>query len=279
MNQVWMITGANRGLGAAIAKAALAAGAEVVATGRDVQQIHRALGESPKLAVYALDVANEAQVADVVHAATTRFGRIDVLVNNAGYGHLQVFEETTSEDVHKQFETNVFGLMAVTRQVMSGMRERRQGRIFNISSISGRKGAFGSALYSASKFAVEGFSQSIADELAPFNVFVTSVSPGFFRTDFLDQSSAHYGITSRIDDYADAVSAFRAFTAERNHAQSGDPDRLAQVLLQLASSDRPPVSFVVGTDAVEYSTMASQEQLTTIEAWRSLSVSTDGDWS
>ena len=277
MSKVWFITGATRGIGAEIAKAALAAGNQVVATGRKPQAATQALGTSEDLLPVALDVTREEQVKAAVQAAIERFGRIDVLVNNAGFGHLGVFEESTREEIRAQFETNVFGLMAVTQAVVPGMRERRSGRIFNISSVSGLKGVFGASIYCASKFAVEGFSQSIADELAPFGVFVTSVSPGFFRTDFLDPSSVKYS-GKGISDYAQRLEEFRAFHDERSHTQAGDPAKLAKVVLHLAEVEKPPVSFVAGSDAVEWAQNSMKAFQAQIDEWSELSVSTDGDW-
>ena len=212
-----------------------------------------------------------------MQAAIERFGRIDVLVNNAGFGHLGVFEESMRKEIRAQFETNVFGLMAVTQAVIPGMRERRSGRIFNISSVSGLKGVFGASIYCASKFAVEGFSQSIADELAPFGAFVTSVSPGFFRTDFLDPSSVKYS-GKGISDYAQRLEEFRAFHDERSHTQAGDPAKLAKVVLHLAEVEKPPVSFVAGSDAVEWAQNSMKAFQAQIDEWRELSVSTDGVW-
>src|SRR5687768_14177399 len=174
MTKTWFVTGAARGIGAAIVQAALNAGDRVVATVRDPRKIRHAFSAGPdRLLVLALDVTQETQVPATVEAAIKQFGRIDVLVNNAGYGQLGVFEESRPDEVHRQFSTNVFGLMAVTRSVLPGMRKQRSGRIFNLSSVSGLKGVFGASLYCASKFAVEGFSQSIAEELAPFGVYVT----------------------------------------------------------------------------------------------------------
>jgi NAD(P)-dependent dehydrogenase (short-subunit alcohol dehydrogenase family) len=277
MSKVWFITGATRGIGAEIAKATLAAGNQVVATGRKPEAATQALGASEDLLPVALDVTREEQVKAAMQAAIERFGRIDVLVNNAGFGHLGVFEESTQEEIRAQFETNVFGLMAVTQTVIPGMRERRSGRIFNISSVSGLKGVFGASLYCASKFAVEGFSQSIADELAPFGVFVTSVSPGFFRTDFLDPSSLKYSGES-IGDYAQRLEEFRAFHDQRSHTQAGDPAKLAKVILHLAEVEKPPVSFVAGSDAAEWAQNSMKAFQAQIDEWRELSVSTDGDW-
>jgi NAD(P)-dependent dehydrogenase (short-subunit alcohol dehydrogenase family) len=278
MNKTWFITGATRGIGAAIAKAALDAGNKVVATGRKLEAVNQALGTAENLLPLALDVTRADQVEIAVRTAIERFGRIDVLVNNAGYGLMGPFEETAPEDIRAQFETNVFGLMAVTRAVMPGMRQQRSGRIFNISSVAGLKGVWGASPYNASKFAVEGFSQAIAQELAPFGVCVTSVSPGFFRTDFLDLSSAKYS-GGAITDYAQTMAEFRAFHDDRNRTQAGDPAKLAAVLLDLAEREKPPVSFVAGSDALEWAAGAIQQQQTQLDAWRDLSASTDGIWT
>ncbi len=277
MSKIWFITGATRGMGAEIAKAALASGNQVVATGRRADAVTKALGTSDNLFVTELDITREDQVKNAVEAAINRFGRIDVLVNNAGYGHLGVFEETSLEDIRAQYNTNVFGTMAVTQAVIPFMRKQRSGRIINISSVAGLKGVFGGSIYNSSKFAVEGFSQSIAEELAPFGVFVTVVSPGFFRTDFLDLSSVKYSKVG-ISDYSEALAEFRYFHDNRNHFQAGDPAKLASVVLHLVQVEKPPVSFVAGTDAVDWATSAINQKQDQLDEWRDLSVSTDGTW-
>ena len=202
-----------------------------------------------------------------------------MLVNNAGYGQLGVFEETTPEQIRTQFETNVFGLMAVTRAVVPIMRKQRSGRVFNISSVAGLRGAFGVSAYNSSKFAVEGFSQVLAQELSPFGVNVTVISPGFIRTDFLDQSSIKYSEGQSIPDYAKALADFRSFMENRSHQQAGDPAKLAAVIVHLAEVEKPPVSFVAGSDAVEMATNAIKARQEQIDQWRELSVSTDGSWA
>jgi NAD(P)-dependent dehydrogenase (short-subunit alcohol dehydrogenase family) len=278
MSKVWFITGATRGIGAEIAKAALAAGEQVVATGRRLDALTKALGTAENLFATELDVTNEGQVKAAVQAAVERFGRIDMLVNNAGYGQVGVFEETPLAEIRAQYETNVFGLMAVTQAVIPLMRKQRSGRIFNISSVAGLKGKFGRSTYASSKFAVVGFSQAIAEELAPFGVYVTCVLPGAFRTDFLDASSIRYSDTT-IDDYAKPWADLRASFAARNHNQPGDPAKLARVILHLAQVEKPPVAFLAGSDAVEWAESAMKDQQAEFDAWRDLTVSSDGDWS
>ena len=280
MASTWFVTGAGRGMGAEIARAALAAGHNVAATARDPARITRAFdADSTRLLALPLDVSNEGQVRSAVEAAVKHFGGLDVLVNNAGYGQLGVFEELSPDQVRAQFETNVFGLMAVTRAVIPLMRKQRHGRIFNISSVAGRQGVFGSSIYAASKFAVEGFSQGLAEELRGFGVFVTAVAPGFFRTDFLDPSSVQYEGHAPIAEYADGMKKFREFHNARNHTQIGDPAKLGALLVRLAKLDNPPAALVAGSDAVEWALSVIRNVETQIEASRELSVSTDGDWS
>jgi NAD(P)-dependent dehydrogenase (short-subunit alcohol dehydrogenase family) len=283
MSKTWFITGASRGIGAAIARAALSAGNRVVATGRHPEAVRSALADvsgaqDSNLLVLPLDITDAQQIQAAVGAAVERFGRIDVLVNNAGYGQLGVFEQTTEADVRAQYETNVFGMMAVTRAVAPLMREQRDGRIITISSVAGLKGVFGGSIYNSSKFAVEGFAQAIAEELAHFNVHVTAVAPGFFRTDFLDPSSAKY-TDNAISDYNEPLAQFLQFHHDRSHNQAGDPAKLGEVIVHLTEIDDPPVSFVAGSDAVEWALTAIEERREQVERWRDLSVSTDGTWS
>jgi len=279
MQKTWFITGAGRGLGADIAKAALRAGDRVVAAGRSRAALSDRLGPNgERLLAVELDVNNEAQAQAAVDAAVARFGTIDVLVNNAGYGHLGLFEETTVQDVHAQFGTNLFGVFSVTRAVLPVMRAARKGRIFNVSSLAGMRGvAFGS-LYCASKFALEGFSESLAQEVAPFGIQVTIVEPGPFRTEFLSAESIRYGAHA-IADYDEQRTALRASFEQRNGRQPGDPQKLAEAVVRLASEAQPPMRFVAGTiafDSIKVKLDAMQAEL---ERWRPLSVGTDGEFA
>ena len=279
MQKTWFITGAGRGLGADIAKAALRAGDRVVAAGRSRAALSDRLGPNgERLLAVELDVNNEAQAQAAVDAAVARFGTIDVLVNNAGYGHLGLFEETTVQDVHAQFGTNLFGVFSVTRTVLPVMRAARKGRIFNVSSLAGMRGvAFGS-LYCASKFALEGFSESLAQEVAPFGIQVTIVEPGPFRTEFLSAESIRYGAHA-IADYDEQRTALRASFEQRNGRPPGDPEKLAEAVVRLASEAQPPMRFVAGTiafDSIKVKLDAMQAEL---ERWRPLSVGTDGEFA
>ena len=277
--KAWFVTGAARGLGAGIARAALDAGDRVVVAGRNRDALIKAFGpDSDTVLSVALDVTDAASVAAAVEAAMARFGRIDVLVNNAGYGHLGIFEETTAQDARAQFDTNVFGLFEMTRAVLPVMRAQRSGHVFNVSSVGGMVGGASGGIYCASKFAIEGFSESIAQEVGPFGVHVTIVEPGFFRTDFLDATSVVYA-ANPIADYAQASAALRGFYEARSHNQAGDPAKLGQALVAIANAENPPVRWAAGTDAVGMIESKIAGLTTELETWRDLSQSTDGDFA
>ena len=277
--KTWFVTGAARGLGAGIARAALDAGDRVVVAGRNRDALIKAFGpDSDTVLSVALDVTDAVAIAAAVEAAMARFGRIDVLVNNAGFGLLGAVEEATADEVRKLYETNVFGLFDMTRAVLPVMRAQRSGRVFNVSSVGGMVGGASGAIYCASKLAIEGFSESVAQEVGPFGVHVTIVEPGFFRTDFLDATSVVYA-ANPIDDYAQASAALREFYEARSHNQAGDPAKLGQALVTLANAENPPVRWAAGTDAVGMIEGKIAGLTTELDAWRDLSVSTDGDFS
>jgi len=276
MSKTWFITGAARGLGAAIAHAALAAGDNVVVSGRRIevlQSVFAPYGE--RVLAVALDVSDEAQALAAVDTAVAHFGRIDVLVNNAGYGQLAPFEENFASDADQQFATNVFGVFNVCRAVLPLMRKQRSGRVFNLSSMGGLLGMGGAALYCASKFAVEGFSESLAQEVAPFGITVTLVEPGVFRTDFLDPSSAVFGDRG-LADYATFTAKVKGASAAYNHQQTGNPAKLGAALVYLANHEQPPLRYLAGTDAYQQVRDKLTGMLAHIEQWRELSSSTDG---
>jgi NAD(P)-dependent dehydrogenase (short-subunit alcohol dehydrogenase family) len=276
--RTWFITGSNRGIGLEIARAALATGDRVVATARHRQSVIEALGERDDVLALDLDVTDKPQIAAAVDAATTRFGGIDVLVNNAGYGHLGLFEQTTDTEVRAQFDTNVFGLMDVTRAVLPVMRAQRSGHVLNLSSIAGITGFAMAGLYCASKFAVEGFSLSLAEEVRQFGIHVTLVAPGFVRTDFFDPSSMVLGDAS-VPDYAAYDEALRAAYLPMNHQQPGDPARLAQAVLRLVGSEQPPTRWAAGSDAVHMVDERLTHLKSELDAARTLSASVDGAWT
>jgi NAD(P)-dependent dehydrogenase (short-subunit alcohol dehydrogenase family) len=279
MQKTWFITGASRGLGVTIAKAALQAGDRVVATARKREDIVKGLGaDNDQLLGVALDVTDAAQAQAAVHAAVSRFGSIDVLVNNAGYGHLGFFEENTIQDAQAQFATNLFGVFNVTWAALPVMRAARKGRIFNLSSIAGILGVESCSLYSASKFALEGFSESLSKEVAPFGLFVTIVEPGPFRTDFLTRESLRFGDTV-VADYDDRRDQRRAYFEQRNGQQAGDPAKLAGALVRLANEAEPPMRFIAGSMAVNAADAKLAGMLAELERWRELSVGTDGHYA
>lgn len=274
---VWFVTGASRGIGAELARAVLNAGHSVVATGRNPSAVADALSgdrNSPRLLVHSLDVSNPAQAEAATAAAIARFGRIDVLVNNAGYGQLGYFEEIAASQIDLQFATNVFGLMHVTRAVLPVMRKQRAGRILNVASMAGAHGIAGASIYCSSKFAVEGFSAALALEVEPFGIKVTVVEPGSTRTDFLDNSSVHFG-AHVIDDYSTISAALRSSTEQYSHQQGGDPARVAAALLELAGAEEPPLHFPTGSDALARIRAALERRLGEMKQWASLSDSVD----
>ncbi|SIT51495.1 Dehydrogenase [Paraburkholderia piptadeniae] len=272
--RVWFITGASRGLGALIAQAALADGNAVVAAGRKVDAIVERLGESPALLPVALDVTDEAQAKAAVAAAIEKFGRIDVLINNAGFGLLAAVEESSDADVRRMYDTNVFGLLNVTRAVLPVMRKQRSGHVINMSSIGGYRAAAGFGVYSSTKFAVEGITESLHAELKPLGIHATVVEPGYFRTDFLDASSLVVG-KDIIDDYDDTSGKVRRFAVGMNHNQPGDPEKLATALITLVDAQTPPLRLPLGTDTLK--AIADKNAYVTAETqtWSALSQSTD----
>jgi NAD(P)-dependent dehydrogenase (short-subunit alcohol dehydrogenase family) len=270
--KVWFITGAGRGMGVDIARAALAAGHAVVATGRDIARLSKALGTFGQLLTVKLDVTRPDDAQTAVRAAIHRFGRIDVLVNNAASFYAGYFEELTPEQLEQQLAASLTGPMNVTRAVLPVMRKQRSGHILSISSTAGLVGfEFGSA-YAASKFGLEGWMASLAPEVAPFGIATTVVNPGFFRTELLTEQSTTYAAPS-IPDYAERRAQQLAFWRGHNGKQSGDPAKLAQALLTITDQARPPLRFVAGTDALATAeqVVATLEQQ--IDAFRDLSSS------
>jgi NAD(P)-dependent dehydrogenase (short-subunit alcohol dehydrogenase family) len=272
--RTWFITGASRGFGELIAKKALAAGDAVIATARKTEGLAERFGNHPNLLAVKLDVTNEQQAHQAVAEGIRRFGQIDILVNNAGYGLLAGVEEATQEEIEPLFATNVFGLLAVTRAVLPHMRRRRSGHVINLSSIGGYEAYHGWGVYGATKFAVEGLSEALHQELKPLGVHVTVVEPGFFRTDFLDSLSL-IRTTNEIDDYADTVGAMRHFATGANHAQPGDPAKLADTFLTLVNAQNPPLRLPLGSDTVARIEQKNRSVAAELAQWRTVALSTD----
>ena len=272
--KTWFITGASRGFGALIAERALANGDNVVATARNPAAVTQRLGNHPNLLAVALDVTDEEQAKAAAARAIDRFGQIDVLLNNAGFGLLGAVEEATSAEIEALYRTNVFGLLAVTRAVLPYMRARRSGRILNISSIGGYRSGAGFGVYCSTKFAVEGLSEALYAELAPLGIHVTVVEPGYFRTDFLDSTSLTVSPSS-IADYSETAGAVRTRAAGLNHGQPGDPNRLAEVLVDFVDAPNPPVRLPLGSDTVAAIEAKHASDAAILAEWRKVSVSTD----
>jgi NAD(P)-dependent dehydrogenase (short-subunit alcohol dehydrogenase family) len=270
--KVWFVTGAGRGMGVDIAKAALTAGNAVVATGRRPEAIEQVLlgGAQEDLLVVKLDITSPADAQAAVQAAVERFGRIDVLVNNAGNFYAGFFEEISPEDFRAQIETTLFGPLNVTRAVLPVMRAQRSGLVMAISSTAGIVGQEFCTAYAASKFGVEGWIESLTPEVAPFGIRTMVVEPGFFRTELLTPESTNYAEPS-IDDYAERTKQTVAVWNSMNGQQGGDPAKLANALVQLASQDEPPLRFAAGADAIATVEQKAKDLLAQADAYRELS--------
>ncbi|MEB0012289.1 oxidoreductase [Glaciimonas sp. Gout2] len=271
---VWFITGCSTGFGRELALQVLARGWRVVVTARDQARVaDLAVGANGHALALALDVTDSAQITAAVKAAEDHFGAIDVLVNNAGYGYQSSVEEGDEAEIRAQFDANVFGLFAMTRAVLPGMRARHKGHILNITSVAGKVGFPGSGYYAASKHAVEGFSDSLASEVAPLGIHVTCIEPGPFRTDWAGRSLKQ--TPNLIADYADTAGVRLKGTAASSGDQPGDPQRAAAAMILVTETKNPPHHLVLGTfgvDAVSKKLKAGLEQ---IEAWRATSIGTD----
>jgi NAD(P)-dependent dehydrogenase (short-subunit alcohol dehydrogenase family) len=270
--KVWFITGAGRGMGVDIAKTALAAGNAVVATGRNTDAVAKAVGEADDLLVVKLDVTSTQDAEAAVKAAVDRFGGIDVLVNNAASFYAGFFEELTPEQIERQLAVSLIGPMNVTRAVLPVMRKQRSGHIVTISSLAGLAGFEYNTAYSASKFGVDGWMESLAPEVEPFGIHTTVVNPGFFRTELLTKESTNYAPAS-IEDYAERNAAQREFFESMNGKQGGDPAKLAQALLTIADQEQPPFRFIAGADAIALAEEKLAERQQQIDAYRDLSTS------
>jgi NAD(P)-dependent dehydrogenase (short-subunit alcohol dehydrogenase family) len=271
---VWFITGCSTGFGHELAKLVLARGWRAVVTARDDARAADAVqGAGDRALALGLDVTEPRQIVAAVQAAQNRFGGIDVLVNNAGYGYQAAVEEGDDGEIRAQFETNVFGLFALTRAVLPGMRARRSGYVISLSSVAGFVGFPGSGYYAATKHAVEGWSDALAAEVAPLGIRVTCVEPGPFRTDWAGRSLRQ--TPSRIADYAETVAARLRRTSENSGHQAGDPVRAARAMIALTEHANPPRHLVLGAWGYDAVTKSLKTRLAEIEAWRETSLGTD----
>jgi NAD(P)-dependent dehydrogenase (short-subunit alcohol dehydrogenase family) len=275
--KVWFITGAGRGMGVDFAKAALATGHAVVATGRDSDRVSKALGKSNDLLPVKLDVTSRADGEAAVRAALDRFKRIDVLVNNAASFYAGYFEELTPEQIERQLAASLIGPMNVTRAVLPVMRKQRSGHIISISSSAGLAAGFEFvSAYAASKFGLEGWMESLHAEVVPFGIATTIVNPGFFRTELLTEQSTNYAEPS-IEDYDERRAKQLEFWKAQNGRQCGDPEKLARALITIASQQPPPRRFIAGADAIATAEQKIADLKAQIDANRELSTSLDFD--
>lgn len=271
MSNVWFITGAARGMGVDLAKAALQAGHRVVGTARDAFKVTAALGKHENLLALSLDVTDEAASVAAAQAAVERFGSIDVLVNNAGNFYAGYFEEISDRQMRLQMETNFFGPLNVTRAILPVMRAQRSGHIFTITSAAGLIGQEFCAAYAASKFALEGWMESLRYDLEPFGIHTTTVEPGFFRTELLVEGASSIWPELSIEDYKDRTTATIAAWKGMNGKQGGDPAKLGAALVTLVALDTPPLRFVAGADVVTGVEEKAALLLAQVDAHRDLS--------
>ena len=277
MSKVWFVTGASAGIGAGVVKAALEAGDRVVATARNLEKLRSAVGQRRATgSPWCRWTSRASSRHDRPSPPPSKFGRIDVLVNNAGYSLLGNFESFTQAQLEQQIATNFWGVVHVMRAALPVMRRQGSGHVFNVSSMAGVIGYGTASAYAAAKFAVEGFSLSVGQEVAQFGIKVTLVEPGFFRTDLLAPQSAVYGELA-VEGY-DAPAAVKAQWEGYHHKQSGDPAKLGQALVQLAGMASPPKQFFAGSDAVTGITADLKPRLAEVEAHQALSASTDGEF-
>ncbi|MGW7538175.1 oxidoreductase [Amycolatopsis sp. NPDC054798] len=271
---VWFITGCSTGLGRALATAVLERGLRAVVTARDPERVADLVAAHPGRALaVALDVTDQQQIANAVSEAERVFGRIDVLVNNAGYGYLAAAEEGEDAEIRALFDANVFGLMAMTRAVLPGMRARRSGHVVSVSSLGGLAAFGATGYYHATKFAVEGFTESLAAEVGPLGIGVTIVEPAAFRTNWSGPSMRESSI--RIDDYADTAGARRTSTLATYGKQPGDPDRAATAVIEAVNSAEPPLRLLLGRAAYDIATARLDTLRTTFDDWRDVTLSAD----
>lgn len=271
---VWFITGCSTGLGRALAQAVLQHGHRVVVTARNPAQVEDIVARFVKTSLVAqLDVASFSQIRLAVGAAEKAFGRIDVLVNNAGYGYLAAVEEGEDQKIRDMFETNFFGLAALIRRVLPGMRERRRGHIINISSVGGLLGNPGAGYYNATKFAVEGLSEALAKEVEPLGIRVTVVEPGPFRTDWAGRSLKQ--VQNPIEAYAGTAGARRAQISGYSGRQPGDPARAAAAIIRIVESESPPQNLVLGKDGLKRVREKLDRFCASMKQWEAVSAGAD----
>ncbi|WP_240415107.1 oxidoreductase [Paenibacillus periandrae] len=273
MSKVWLITGSSRGLGRSIAEAVLAHGDQLIATARKTEQLADLVAQyGDQVRAVTLDVTSPEQAEAAVQAAVEAFGRLDVVVNNAGYGNMSSIEETSFEDFHAQIDTNLWGVINVTKAALPVLRKQKSGHIVQISSIGGRSGTPGLGAYQTAKWAVEGFSEVLSKEVTPFGLKVTIIEPGGFRTDWAGSSMSH---VEAGEDYQGTVGKLQAYIREKTGTEPGDPAKGAQAIITVVNEENPPLRLLLGSDAVYMAKLIDQGKLAETERWEKLSISTD----
>jgi NAD(P)-dependent dehydrogenase (short-subunit alcohol dehydrogenase family) len=273
--QVWFVTGGNKGLGAAIVKEALENGYKVVAAARNIKAAKETLGTNPNLLVVKLDITNNEQVKNAVSAAIERFGQIDVLVNNAGYGLLGYFEEMSDQLIESQFQTNVFGTMKITRAILPIMRKQGSGLVVVVSSTSGIKAVNGGSVYSASKFAVEGWAEGMNIDLKPFGIRFMLLEPGPFRTDFANEKASMQLPDLEIEGYEDGRTNLGKIFQGMDGNQSGNPAKLASGLVEVVNSENPPLRLLIGKSSITAVDTYYKNRFAEFEKWQAVSANSD----
>jgi len=275
MKRTWIITGSSRGLGRSLTEAVLAAGDNVAATARNTADLDELVVKYPNT-IYPvkLDVTNNDEVQAAIENTIARFGRIDVLVNNAGFGITGATEAYTKAQVSSQLATNLLAPIEITRAVLPYMRKQGSGRILQISSIGGRRGSVGVSVYQAAKFGLSGFAEALNEEVRPLNIFVTAVEPGGFRTDWASSSMTY---APKVEGYENTADKRAEYFASGKFIPVGDPDKAAKVMLALAGHPNPPVHLVLGSEAIKMLKQADAARATEMEQWMDVSVSTDAD--
>jgi NAD(P)-dependent dehydrogenase (short-subunit alcohol dehydrogenase family) len=273
--KVWFITGGNKGMGAAIVKEALVQGYNVVAAARKIEEAEQNLGSHPNLLIVKLDINNDKQIEDAVKATIDKFGRIDVLVNNAGYGLLGYFEEMSEESIRRQFETNVFGTMKITRAILPVMREQGSGFVVTVSSTSGIKAVAGGSVYSASKFALEGWAEGMNIDMKQFGIRFMLLEPGAFRTDFANENASMQIPDLHLEAYKDARENLAKVFRTMNGTQTGNPAKLAKGLIKVVNSENPPLRLLISKPAIPAVEVYYKNRFAEFEKWQDVSADSE----
>lgn len=275
IQKVWFVTGANKGIGSAIVKEALTQGYNVVATARKKEEAEQNLGSHPNLLIVRLDINNDDQVKEAVKATVDKFGRIDVLINNAGYGLLGYFEEMSEESIRRQFETNVFGTMKITRSILPVMRQQEAGFVVTVSSTSGIKAVAGSSVYSASKFALEGWVEGMSIDMKQFGICFMLLEPGAFRTDFANENASMQIPDLDLEAYEGARENLAEIFRTMNGTQTGNPAKLAKGLIKVVNSENPPLRLLISKPAIPAVDTYYKKRFAEFEKWQDISADSE----